>query len=233
MLEHLKKLITKDKAFSHKPKMGDIIYSLPFIQANGGGILYLDPVSQHFRGQEEHWRNMFKWLMPLLRCQEYLEDVRIYNGEMLDFDLDDYMDTTHLTKGDEVNIADNHFIGQGQKPIPYKKWLTVGHKRIASKIVANSDNHHDNIDYHNILKGDELFVGTEKEAMEFFHRSKVLLKNYVASDALELAEIINGADMFIGNQSLPLAIALGLGKKCYVEETPIYPNCIMGNYIKL
>jgi len=96
--------------FKHKPKLGDIIYSLPLIKSLGGGILYLDPVSEHFLGEEEIWKKRFKWLMPLIKIQPYIRDVKIYEGEDYDYDLDDYMDTTHLIQYDKVNIVDNHLL---------------------------------------------------------------------------------------------------------------------------
>jgi len=224
-------------SFKHKPKMGDIIYSLPLIKYLGGGILYLDIVSEHFPGEEEIWKKNYKWLIPLIEIQPYIGNVKIYEGEDFDFDLDYYMDTTHLVQYDEVSIVDNHFIAQNMEPIPYKKWLTAGNKSTKEFIVvANSDNHHDDdVDYFRLLKDkDYVFVGTKSEAQEFEDRSGVkCVKFYETSDALKLAMIINKCKYFIGNQSLPLAIALGLGKKCFVEQSPTYPNCIIGNYQKL
>jgi len=221
--------------YLHKPKMGDIIYSLPFIKHNGGGILYLDPVSKHFPNQKQHWEEQFKWLMPLIQHQEYIEEVKIYNGEKYDIDLDEYMNTTHLTPHDTVNIVDNHFIAQGEPLIPYQPWLTTMYKINLSKtIVANSSNHHNNVDYKKLLKISEFhFVGTETEIAAFSKRCGRKFPSCVVNNALELANIISGCETFIGNQSLPLAIALGLGKNCLVEQSPLYPNCIMGNYNKL
>ena len=222
--------------FKHRPKLGDVIYSLPFIKANGGGTLLLDPDSIHFIGQRDLWVERFKWLIPLIEAQDYIDEVRIYEyDEHYDFDLDNYMFTSHLTRGDKVNIVDNHFIGHKQTPPPYEKWLKVGYLHSPSyKVVANSNNHHNNaVNYRELLNGEERFVGTKQEAIEFYQRTGVILAASEFKDVLELAEVINAADVFIGNQSLPLAIALGLGKKCYVEESPLYPNCIMGDYIKL
>ncbi len=220
--------------YIHKAKLGDIIYSLPFIKANGGGTLYLDPDSPHFPGQKDIWIERFKWLMPLIAIQPYIEEVKIWEGEEFDVDLDDYMNTTHLTKGDKVNIVDNHFIGQGKTPIPYQEWLTSGSITVSNTVIANSSNHHDkSVDYESLLTGQELFVGTGVEDRAFYYRSQRILRSRTDLGILTLAEIINGCEVFIGNQSLPLAIAIGLGKKCYVEESPLYPNCIIGNYTKL
>jgi len=220
--------------FKHKPKLGDIIYSLPLIKYLGGGILYLDPESEFFKGQKGQWIEKYNWLIPLIKTQSYIHDVKIYEGEDFAIDLDKYMNTTHLQKGDKVNIVDNHFVGQGMKPLGYEPWLNAKRIKSSKIIVANSSNYHDDIDYYKLLKGKLFgFVGTDQEAYDFRQRCKIEFTHFGVTDSRMLAELINGCEIFIGNQSLPLSIALGLGKKCWVEQSKIYPNCIMGKYRKL
>jgi ADP-heptose:LPS heptosyltransferase len=43
---------------------------------------------------------------------------------------------------------------------------------------------------------------------------------------LDLARVIAGAGVFIGNQSAPMAIALGLGKNVIQECWQANPNCL-------
>ena len=52
---------------------------------------------------------------------------------------------------------------------------------------------------------DAIFIGTDDEYESFGHGEHVR-----AADALELAATISGASIFVGNQSLPYAIAEGL-----------------------
>lgn len=42
---------------------------------------------------------------------------------------------------------------------------------------------------------------------------------------LDVFELINNCDLFVGNQSLPLALAAGLGKNRIVSEHPMFMNC--------
>ena len=71
-----------------------------------------------------------------------------------------------------------------------------------------------------------VFVGTEGEHLAF---NAALNGQSVpwchTRNLLYLAEVIAGAKVFIGNQSTPLAIALGLGKNCITEAWPHNPNC--------
>jgi hypothetical protein len=62
-----------------------------------------------------------------------------------------------------------------------------------------------------------LFVGLENEH-ELFERENGQIEYAPTNDLLELAELIAGADMFIGNQSCPMWIAFGLGKRI-IQET--------------
>jgi ADP-heptose:LPS heptosyltransferase len=70
-----------------------------------------------------------------------------------------------------------------------------------------------------------VFVGTEKEHELFCGLAPHCRVEYrPTKDALELARVIAGAKLFIGNQSLALAIAHGLGKQVRVEEWRANPN---------
>ena len=58
-------------------------------------------------------------------------------------------------------------------------------------------------------------MANEYEA--FLNEFKFNTGFYKAEDALDLASVINTVPNFIGNQSLPCAIAKGLGKNCIIE----------------
>lgn len=61
-----------------------------------------------------------------------------------------------------------------------------------------------------------LFVGLPQEHKDFEKRFG-MVEFYRSKDLLEVAQLIQGADLFIGNQSSPNAIAQGLGKKSVLE----------------
>jgi hypothetical protein len=99
------------KTFKHSGDMGDIIYSLPTIRAMGGGVLYMDPegglksplVKWVGRDRTKLCAATIESAMPLLRLQPYLEDVRFWRGEQVEFDLDTFRLNIRFN-----NLADSH-----------------------------------------------------------------------------------------------------------------------------
>lgn len=71
-----------------------------------------------------------------------------------------------------------------------------------------------------------MFVGTEEEHLNFSgFLAPHKIPHFKTKNLLHLARVVAGAKVFIGNQSSPLAIALGLGKNVIVEEWPLNANC--------
>ena len=68
-----------------------------------------------------------------------------------------------------------------------------------------------------------LFVGTISEYDAFVQNTGCNIKYRPVKDFLELAGLIAGADLFLGNQSMALSIAMGLGKTSVVELHKIKP----------
>ncbi|MEN6293824.1 MAG: hypothetical protein ABFD07_17640, partial [Methanobacterium sp.] len=65
-----------------------------------------------------------------------------------------------------------------------------------------------------------VFVGSESEHKEFESLFDVKIDYYKTKNLLELAQVIQGCEQFIGNQSVALSIAIGLGKtyRCEVRK---------------
>jgi len=69
------------------------------------------------------------------------------------------------------------------------------------------------------------FIGTDAEYITFCAKFGSVPRINCGS-CLDIANAINGAKLFIGNQSLPLAIAEALKKPLIQECWPQLPNCI-------
>jgi hypothetical protein len=68
-----------------------------------------------------------------------------------------------------------------------------------------------------------IFVGSPEE----FERCPVDdVEYFPTKDLLEVAELISGCDLFVGNQSSPFSLAVGLGKDAISEVSPLQPDCI-------
>lgn len=71
-----------------------------------------------------------------------------------------------------------------------------------------------------------LFVGMPEEVEELRRRTHVHAEYAITHDYLELARLIAGADLFIGNQSSPMALAIALGVP-FIQETCLWtPDCL-------
>lgn len=71
-----------------------------------------------------------------------------------------------------------------------------------------------------------LFVGLPHEVEELRRVTEVHAEYLITHDYLELSQLIAGADLFIGNQSSPMALAIGLGVP-FIQETCLWtPDCL-------
>ena len=77
-----------------------------------------------------------------------------------------------------------------------------------------------------------IFVGLESEYDAFVKMFGHKLSFWKVKNFMELAQVISGGRLFIGNQSFPLSVALGLGQRVIVEALPRSPDCRFnrGNY---
>jgi hypothetical protein len=109
--------------------MGDVIYSLPAVRALGGGILYLDPegglsspiVKWQGRNRTKMGQAVIESAMPFLKLQPYLQDVRPWQKEPVDVDLDQFRG--HIRYN---NLSDSH-LAAFNLPLTERDsaWLTI------------------------------------------------------------------------------------------------------------
>lgn len=233
-------------SFLHSGDIGDIIYSLPTVKALGGGILYLDvtggesdPYVQEnlknlYRKSLKFNEQSFNFLKPLLENQSYIKSVEVWNGQKVDYNLNQFRDRYNKTQaGSTENLVETHLITFKKSPFyGIDPWLNVvPNTNYNDRIIINrNERYHSNLvmwvtQAENIHKNG-LFVGMpyEHEAFQRIIENKV---DYIpVKNALDLAQIIAGSGKFMGNQSAPLAIAIGLGVQCVVENFTQSPNCI-------
>lgn len=223
--------------FSHSGDIGDIIYSLPTIKKLGGGNVFLKTKTIDKPFKTKFNENSFKIIKPLLESQDYIKSVNIYNGEKIDYDLDIFRYFSDLSFTNLAEIYTNIFALD--KNIINKKWLNVKANK-KHPVIINKTNRYLNggEDYNGIIEtyGKEncAFVGLESEYRDFIKKHKNI--DYIqTNNLLELAQIIKGCSIFVGNQSSPYAIAEGLKKDSILFICSICPNCIFEreNVIKL
>lgn len=216
--------------FKHSGDLGDIIYALPTIKALGGGDLYLsitklvrDPINQQ----------KINLLKPLLEAQDYITNVDLYYHQYIKYDLDQFRFFLGKTSS-LYNIADCHARVFGcNKTINTIKWLNVD-KKFISKVIMHRSIRYQNGQFNwqhivNTYKNNITFIGLEDEYISFCQQIKNaanFTQYYKVKDFLEMAEIINAASLFVGNQSFPYSIAEGLKKDSIQETYKDVPNVI-------
>lgn len=78
----------------------------------------------------------------------------------------------------------------------------------------------------NHLEETAVFVGSKAEHEAFCKLHDCQIEYYPVKDMLQLARVIAGCEQFIGNQSMPLSLAIGLGKTFWCEVRLDYENLV-------
>lgn len=225
---------------------GDTLYSLCTTKILGGGNLYvklggMDEMVRTLFGREPEGYHKGRYsqqdwdmIRPLLQAQDYLDKVELYNGQEIHVRYDDHW-KMHLIKGWQGNQTECYALTQGwniydpelRKKLLLEPWLTpVEPIYISGKpiVINRTDRYLYNCDgakWHEWVQqglGDyAVFLGTPDEHEQFEKEFKVKVEYRPVQDLLEMARIIQGCEQFMGNQSVALCIAIGLGKTFWCE----------------
>lgn len=223
--------------FKHSGNAGDIIYALPTLQAlgqesKGDFYLHLNQTgvyySDHPLGNVMLNQKMFEMLAPLLKAQSYINTVEPYFAQKIDYDLDIVRDSPFLLNRGDISRWYMQIFNVF--PDLSNAWLKVTPDTTYQLhiILARSQRYNNpNLDYRFLAKYPHvLFVGVEKE-YQLMKESIPHLAYQPVQDFLELAQIIAGGKLFIGNQSFPYAIAEALKVKRILEVYHYCPNVVV------
>lgn len=210
--------------FLHSGQIGDLIYSLPTIRALGGGVLFLAPGN---RADAHFTREMAEQSGTLLRRQPYLADVRIWAGEPITHNLD------RFREGDTQrgNLADLHLAAFGL-PVSERDrpWIeNVVPLKVPGKTAVfqrTPRQRNPEFSWRHIHQefGDRAVLVGNRDEHRLFEQEVGLIDCFVARDLLEMASLIRGADIFVGNQSCGYALAAAMHHpNCILEVSPSQP----------
>ena len=204
--------------------LGDILYGLPTIAAFKSGELKLcdRPWVKPLIGR-------LSVILPLLAVQGCIAGVSVYQeGDPIDHDLSTFR-SQGLKYGDTVIERQARWVHA--KVDISKPWLTAPEtdERSKGKIVINRCERWPGFHFPwrelvHIFGKDMIFVGLASEHKEFCKEFGEV-KYAPTSNLLEVSALISGAELFIGNQSCPLAIAEGLHKRTIVEICCFAMDC--------
>lgn len=218
--------------YKHSGATGDLIYSLPIVKHTGGGAFYLhlgqmDWIGQHYYGalptpfhQGRMTQDDYDYMRDFMEAQEYIT----YFGIM-----DPVIEISHNLDrfrpqfvGHPCNYLDLYAQVHRVNPdLMYTPWLTVPNpvKETGRDVVINRTLRWigstpapmwDDLKAQG-YEDRALFVGLPEEYAAFCQNIGWDIPYYATGTMLELAEVIAGAETFIGNQSQAYALAVGLG----------------------
>lgn len=221
--------------FRHSGNAGDIIYALPAVNALAKGRdihmhLYADQPGvyknkfKHPLGKVMLNAKMVEMLKPLLEYQAGIKLCDVFSNQKIDYDLDIFRSFPPAFGG---NIARWYFLIFAEYADLSKPWLTAPlNNDYADAIVVGRSFRYrtPGLDYRFLQQFPRtVFVGMEDEYKDM-QRMIPELEFVQVKNFLELASVINGSKMFIGNQSFPFSIAEGLKKKRLLEVSFRVPN---------
>lgn len=179
-------------------------------------------------GRESLRGARYESLAPLLTFQPYIDDVE-WSDALPDTPYD--FSTFRKDHQPNENLAQwqARHIGVAISETP---WLLAQHsRRTRGRVLfARSLRYHSPTfpwDKALLRYKDPLFIGMPDEYHAFQTKWGKPLEHYTASNLLELAELIQGCDLLISNQSCPFWIAAGLGKTLIQETWSVDPNSVI------
>ena len=203
--------------FFHSGSTGDIIYSIPTIKSMGGGTLYLK------KG------NHYNTLVNLLKTLPYVDDVICTSRKLPSVsyvNLDVYRAVSQQHQ--DWHLAKCHLEAFNLKYDLSQPWIAVHPNHQADIVINRTVRYHDKneIDW-NILKEHAehvLFIGDNYE-YSLFCETYFPIRRHMCKDGLEMAHIIKGSKLFIGNQSSAFALAEAMKHPRILEVCYKRNNC--------
>ena len=206
--------------YSHSGGHGDMIYSLAVCKRIGPGYY-----KTNF--DDVYYQN----IKPLLDEQPYILEVLPKSSlEPITHNLDDFRNMQGLG---EVSLLKNHLKAFNLSEDNWNDtWLTITPNRliegeyalvnVTPRYPAIGFDWQAEIDYLKEKYKQVFYVGYQEDMTPPFN----CLEYFKTNDALELAQLINEAEVISCNQSFVLTIAQGLGKPYRLMVADNHTNCI-------
>lgn len=254
-----------NKTFKHSGTFGDLIYSLPIVKYLGGGEFYLhldqiNWIGQYYYGSKpnpQHQGRMtqddYEFMREFMLAQPYITKFdTLSKSTEISHNLDRFRP---LFVGHPTNYIDIYsqtfkiLDPDTQKTIRTEPWLiTLNQIQIPGRdVVINRTTRwlpptlspQWELWRTQGLEDRALFIGLPDEYQFFKEQIGWHIPYYPCKSMNEMAQVIMGASTFIGNQSVALSLAIGLGKEYCCElrrDLPMernecyFPDNPRGNY---
>ncbi len=239
-------------SFLHNGSLGDVIASVPgmrevYRKSKKKITLYLfkDQVATYYPGAIHPTRSesgqmvllneaMINMLKPLLMAQPCFKDVKVWDGEIINVNLNNIRNT-NVGMPNFCLSRWYFYVFPEMSCDLSEKWLTVpdSKKNLAKgKILISRTERYNNpnIDYSFLrpYQKNILFIGTELEYVIFVYRFGLKeIKRLVVDDFMELAQAIKQCKFHISNQTMAFQISQGLKIPRIVELYEDAPNVLV------
>ena len=218
----------KELSFLHSGRIGDLIYSLATIKELSKSHkckLYVQIEKPDYGSSRKFFisKNSGDLLLPLLRHQDFLDEVNIYKDEKIDINLDLFREIpinrcffeprwfSHIC-GVNLDLENTYL---SVKP----------HQSIKDKIIVGRSPRYRNsyLNYKFLKDTKNLLCIGLKEEYQDLKKDINNLEFYDCKDFLEMAEIIKASKFYIGNMSFQYVISDALKVPRLLEASPDFP----------
>jgi hypothetical protein len=224
------------KRFKHSGALGDLIYSLPIVKHFGGGEFYLhlnqmDWIGQHYYGsppapfhQGRMTQGDFEYMQSFMQAQGYIRRFDTLTPDVeITHNLDRFRPAFVNHPSDYVTLYAAVFglSSDAARTVSSEPWLTVPTPMPipGRPIVINRTQRWTPATLSaqwsqwraQGWEQQAVFVGLAQEHAEFVRVTGWQIPYHPTQNMLELAQVIAGAETFVGNQSQAFALAVGLG----------------------
>ena len=226
-------------SFCHSGTLGDLLYSLPIVKHFGGGDFYLHLnqigfITQFYYGSAPNpfhagRMNMsdFNFMKSFMESQSYITKFDVLDPKTTEIthNLDKFRPAFVGHPGNYVDIYAEVFgirDAETKETLRKTNWLTVPEpKTVIGRDVAinrttrwtppNLSHFWNDWKIEHKLEDRAFFLGLEEEYEKFKKDIGWNIPHQKTNSLLEVAQYLDGVEIFIGNQSMALALAIGLG----------------------
>jgi hypothetical protein len=200
----------------HSGKLGDIIFSLPTVRQLGIDTFFIR--TGVYLGEKEA-----EQISELLRLQPYIHHASVHQGELINFDLDRFRNFAIPIP--TLHLAECHWRGMGgEGDLKIEPWLSVPPAEIPAPILVNRCLRAQALRNWEWLRPmPAVFIGLPEEHADFERACGFSIPYHPTETVLDFAAAIAGAALYIGNQSLGMAIAEALDKPRKLEVNWAHP----------
>lgn len=211
--------------FKHSGKIGDALSALPTIlsyekEDNYELNLYLSKQRHEFTDES------IKYILPLLKEQPYLNEVKKHEKEKIDINLDEFRlkdDPLHFGSIIWASLLTFHRYYNLTKPYLFN----IEGVNKGDIIITKTLRYYGYFPWQEFIQKfparKMVFIGTDDEYKKFCHDYQTI-RRVLVDNALETAQYIKGSKIYIGNQNGNSLIAEGLKTPRVISTCPDAPT---------